>query len=245
VYGKFTIVKILAATPVCIVPSEVSGTNRGKIRTAQSTGRREVLRMDDREDQQEQIEMHGRMRIALDLLESCREFSSMIPEVRTNLVYARESAKNPGDVLAVDGRITVVEGMPHAAGTPKFGVSSHMARLIIEVRKRDPSVRAGINFANTPALAGWMSDYCKRKGWGFSVIDRGGEPEEIRDAEGASMPWKVAEAIRAAEGQVPDLFYETGAVGKEPVTVLVGKDPIWVVREMIRMTGEYRRGQPE
>jgi predicted fused transcriptional regulator/phosphomethylpyrimidine kinase len=200
--------------------------------------------MENEKDLNELIEMHGRMRIALDLLESCKGFASLIPEVRTNLVYAREFAQSRDDVLGIEGRITVINGMPHAAGTPKLGVSSHMARLVIELQKNDPAIRAGINFANTPSLAAWFKDYCRTKGWVFSVIDRGNEPEEIQEAEGASMLWKVGEAIRAARGRVPDLFYETGAVGKEPVTVLVGRDPISVVREMIRLTLAYQRGLP-
>ena len=34
---------------------------------------------------------------------------------------------------------------------------------------------------------------------------------------------------------MPKIFYETGAVGKEPVMVLVGTDPIEVAREMIEI----------
>lgn len=200
--------------------------------------------MEKRNDLRELIEMHGKMRIALDLIESCKEFASMVPEVRTNLVYARESAQSRDDVLAIDGRITVVNGMPHAAGNPRFGVSSHMARLLLELRRRDPAVRAGINFASNPSLVVWLNEYCRMKGWVFSVIDRGNEPEEVQVAEGASMPWKAAEAIREAGGRVPDLFYETGAVGKEPVTVLVGRDPISVVNEMISLTLAYQRARP-
>lgn len=200
--------------------------------------------MEKRNDLRELIEMHGKMRIALDLLESCREFASLIPEVRTNLVYARKSAQSRDDVLAIDGRITVVNGMPRAAGIPRFGASSHMARLLLELRKRDPAVRAGINFASTPSLVVWLHDYCRTKGWVFSVIDRRNEPEAVQEAEGASMPWKAGEAIRAAGGRVPDIFYETGAVGKEPVTVLVGRDPISVVNEMITLALAYQNGRP-
>ena len=112
----------------------------------------------------------------------------MIPEVRTNLVYASPDAVTRNDVLAIDGRITVVDGMPHAAGKPRFGASSHMARLIIEIRKVDPSIRAGMDFSNDPKLAKWLEVYCKSKGWVFSVIDRRNEPEDIKEAEGASMP---------------------------------------------------------
>ncbi|MCK9581586.1 MAG: phosphomethylpyrimidine kinase, partial [Methanoregula sp.] len=165
----------------------------------------------------ELIDMHGKMALALEELEHCREFAEIIPEVRSNLVFARESAKTRQDVLAVDGRITVVGGMPHASGKTVFGASSHMARLIIEYRKYDPSVRAGIDFSNNPDFARWLEQYCTKNGWAFSVIDRRNEPEEIKEAEGASMPWKVKEAIRAAGSRPPKIFYETGAIGKEPV----------------------------
>ncbi len=187
-----------------------------------------------------QIEMRGKMALALDLIEGCSEFAALIPEVRTNLVYALPNAKTRDDVLAVEGRITVVNGLPHAAGKPKFGASSHMARLLIELRKTDASLRAGINFASNPALARWLEDYCRPKGWVFSVIDRRNEPEEIKETEGASMPWKVQAVIEAAGGEAPKVFYETGAIGKEPVSVLIGLDPIEVAEEICEIARRYR-----
>ena len=114
-----------------------------------------------------------------------------------------------------------------------------MARLIIEIRKVDPTIRAGIDFANNPNLAVWLERYCREKGWTFSAINRGNEPPEIRETEGASMPWKVAEAIRAAGGMVPKIAYETGAVGKEPVSVILGKDPITIARELCDIAKMY------
>jgi len=188
----------------------------------------------------EEIEMFGRMMIALDILESSQEFGRMIPEVRSNMVYAKASAKTRADVLAIDGRITVVSGMPRACGRPRFGASSHMARLVIELRKTDPSVRAGIDFANTPELSAWLESYCARKGWAFAMINRAGEPESIRAEEEASMPWKAAAVIRAAGGRVPKIFYENGAVGKEPVSVIVGPEPIGIAREIAEIAREYR-----
>jgi predicted fused transcriptional regulator/phosphomethylpyrimidine kinase len=187
----------------------------------------------------EKIEMYGRMAVAIEVIEGCREFASMIPEVRTNLVYASREGASREEVLAVDGRITVVNGMPHAAGKPRFGASSHMARLIVEIRKVDPSIRAGVDFANNPDIAKWLEEYCRTKGWVFGVIDRRNEPEEIKEAEGASMPWKARAAIEAAGGRVPKVFYETGAVGKEPVSVLVGEEPVVVAREVCEMARLY------
>jgi predicted fused transcriptional regulator/phosphomethylpyrimidine kinase len=73
---------------------------------------------------EEDIEMYGRMFIALEQIEGCQEFAALIPEVRTNLVYARPNSKSRYDVLAIDGRITVVNDMPHGAGKARFGASS-------------------------------------------------------------------------------------------------------------------------
>jgi predicted fused transcriptional regulator/phosphomethylpyrimidine kinase len=183
-------------------------------------------------NRENEIDMFGRMAIALELIENCHEFKYLVPEVRSNLVFSKPSPKNKNDVLAIDGRITIVNGMPHASGKPKFGSSSHMARLIIELNKVDTNFRSGINFANNPHLAKWLEEYCRENEWVFSIIDRSKEPDEIKEAEGASMPWKVKEALKAAKGQVPKIFYETGAIGKEPVSVLVGNDPIEVANQI-------------
>ena len=69
---------------------------------------------------------------AVAMLEGCREFSALVPEVRVNIVYAPEGAEHPDQVLGVDGRITVVAGKPKASGPIRAGVSDHMARLVVE-----------------------------------------------------------------------------------------------------------------
>ena len=38
---------------------------------------------------------------------------------------------------------------------------------------------------------------------------------------------------------MPKMFYETGAVGKEPVSVLVGPDPITVAEEICEIARRY------
>lgn len=192
-------------------------------------------------DYKDDIEIYGKMLKALEMLEGCKEFTFLIPEVRVNLVYMRSGAKDPKDVMAIDGRITSVNGMPHASGRPKFGASNHMARFIIEMNSYDPSIRAGINFANDPKLTKWLEEYCKSKGWAFGVADRSDEPEDVKNVEGASIPWKVKKVIASTGGQVPKICYETGAIGKEPVSVLLGRDPIEVVEQVCEIARLYNR----
>lgn len=189
------------------------------------------------------IEMYGRMTSALLNLERCHEFASLIPEVRTNMVYAKSGARDPADVLAIDGRITVVSGVPKAAGQPRFGASNHLARLIIGIMESWPGMRTAINFSNTPDLARWLEVYCQKKGWAFAVIDRQAEPEVFRGVEGSTMAWKAKEAVRAAGNRAPKIFCDAGAFGKEPVSVIAGEDPISVAEELCEIARQYAREQ--
>ncbi len=169
----------------------------------------------------------GNMITAIDILEQCPEFASIIPEVRVNLVYALPGAKNRSDVAAVDGRITVVRGMPRASGLPGFGGSDHMARLIIETRKFDPIINAGINFKCNKSIIEVVRKYCSERGFRFGWIARSNEPEEVSQSDGSSMPWKIRELVRSSGG-MPRLFYEGEGWGKEPLFVCVGLDAIEV-----------------
>ena len=116
----------------------------------------------------DEIDMRGKIAVALDLVEECKEFAALVPEVRTNLVFARLNSRSRGDVLGIDGRITVVNGLPHAAGKPRFGASSHMARLMVELGKADSTFRAGVNFANNPSLTNGSRSIATQKD-GFSA----------------------------------------------------------------------------
>jgi len=189
----------------------------------------------------EELEFFGRMYLALQYIEECNEFALIIPEVRTNLVYAKPNPKNVEDVLAIDGRITVLSGLPHTSGKLKFGASSHMARLIIELNKIDPKIRAGINFVCNQMIIDLLKDYCNEKGYLFSFIDRSIEPNEVIEEEGASMPWKIRQAVKNAGGKVPRIFYEAGAVGKEDLFVLIGEDPIEVAKEACDIAKLYSK----
>jgi thiamine-phosphate diphosphorylase len=194
-------------------------------------------------DLNEKIDMIGRLYLGLEQIEDCEEFSALIPEVRTNFVYASKESSTPEEVLAVDGRISVVDGFPKAIGRIKFGASGYMAHLLLEIQKKDSEIRSIIDFANDPDITEFLKAYCKEKGWNFSVVDRSFEPENLKDAEGEAIPWMVEEAIRAAGGKIPRVFYETGVVGKEPVSILVGKDPLEVAEQICEIARSYHKSR--
>jgi hydroxymethylpyrimidine/phosphomethylpyrimidine kinase len=172
-------------------------------------------------------EILGNLVEAIDMLQNCREFAALMPEVRVNLVYALPKAGTPEEVAAIEGRMTVVQGLPHAAGIPKWGASDHMARLIIEIRKYDPTINAGINFKYDEVISQTVREYCAEQGIRFGWIDRTKEPIEAAEQDGASMPWKMKQLVESSGG-VPKLFYEGEGWGKEPLFVALGNDTIEV-----------------
>ena len=176
----------------------------------------------------EQAEMVlGNVVRAVEILQNCPEFALLVPEVRVNLVYALPGARTPDEVAAVDGRITVVRGLPYAPGMPGWGASDHMARLIIEVRKYEPKINAGINFKCDATIIEIVQKYCSEKGISFGWIDRTKEPAEVAERDRSSMPWKIKQ-LNTNYGGIPKLFYEGDGWGKEPLFVAIGEDAVEV-----------------
>lgn len=181
----------------------------------------------------------GNLVAAMALLEKCAEFSLLMPEVRVNLVYALPNARTVQEVAAIEGRITVVNGLPHASGLPRWGASDHMARLIIEVCKYDKTINAGINFKCDPEIIEVVKEYAREKNLGFGFIDRTHEPPEVAGPDKSSIPWKVKQLV--GPGGIPRLFYEGDGWGKEPLFFATGKDAVEVTRIAMDIARRYRK----
>lgn len=173
--------------------------------------------------------------VALKILESSPEFALLIPEVRTNLVMSKISPDSMEDVVGVPGRITVVHGKPKTCANPDYGVSSHMARLILSIMKYDPDKRSAMNMKYDPLLV----EICQKLGLVVSYYDRKDEPSELRDEEGGTIPWGVETAVERVD-RVPDVIYHTGGWGKEPSIVIIGENAVEVVKTAICIAKLYK-----
>jgi len=182
----------------------------------------------------------GNLVSAVNMLQSCPEFASLIPEVRVNLAYALPQAKTPEEVAAVEGRITAVRGFPYASGTPTFGASDHLARRILEVRKYDSTVNAAINFKYDKVMIEVAKGYCSEQGLLFGWIGRTREPAEVTEHDRSSMPWKVKQLVESSGG-VPKLFYEGEGWGKEPLFLALGNDAVEVAGIAIEIARRYQQ----
>lgn len=150
------------------------------------------------------------------------DFARLIPEVGSNIAYALKEPRDSNDVAAVPGRIRNAMGRP-AFLKPVFGASSHVASIIMESMKHDPSKRCAMNIRYSDEIIA----ACKSLELKTVFIDRMREPGEVVDQEGASVPWVLRKAIEEC-GCVPDVIYHKGAVGKEAITMILGDNPVHV-----------------
>ena len=162
---------------------------------------------------------------AVRIIQNSEEFAAFIPEVRSNIVMAKDNAKDVNDIAGIPGRITIVHGKPKAFVEPEFGVSSHMARLVLSMMKYDSSKRSAMNIKYNPKII----EICEKLGLKVSFYDRNDEPEDIRQVEGGTIPWGVETAIKRI-GDIPDIIYHRGAWGKEPSITLIGTSAVDVAK---------------
>lgn len=154
--------------------------------------------------------------------------SACIPEVGMNLVYAIPGARDQGDVAGVQGRIVRLGTAVHPVGDVVFGASDHIARIVLTAMKFDPRIRsaANIRFSEKTVrlLEEMMLDVCS--------FDRTVEPPGVK-----TMDWGVAQCCRNG---VPDIIFDRGAVGKEPMVRVLGEDPVTIARNIIMLSGRIK-----
>ncbi len=178
-----------------------------------------------------------RLKDALKMLENSSEYIvELIPEVRSNLVYALPSpyAEDITDVAGVPGRITCIGKKIVPVGEPTFGGSSHLARAVLTIMKYFPDVRSCMNIRYMPELV----EIARELGYRIAFFNRAEEPLEVKQSEGRSIVWGIERAVRGLK-EPPDIVYDLGDHGKEPQIRIFGRDPVEVVYKVVRLAVEY------
>ncbi len=156
---------------------------------------------------------------------------NLIPEVQSNLGYATVFPRGPQDVAAFPGRIL---GTPQGLIIPRvpaFGASQHIAAVILTVSEVFPERRAAMNirfFEEVERLGPLLH---------LKVVsfDRTQEPPEVKTREGGTLAWGVASVLEPGEPP-PDLIYDRGDWGKEPMIRVLGTDPMSVVEKILAIS---------
>lgn len=179
----------------------------------------------------------GKANMLVDIEEAGQELervmtADLIPEVGTNLGYAILGALEPSEVAGFDGRIVRIGTRAKMIGCPRFGASKHVARIVLAASAHDPTKKAAMNvkFSEENLAA------CRKAKLSISTFDRSEEPKGV-----SSMTWGVHKAIDDF-GRVPDIIFDGGGIGKEPMIRLLGESPADLVAKLKLMISKRTKG---
>ena len=152
------------------------------------------------------------VRRGLRVLTNTPGFAGLIPNVGSNLVECLPDATAVEDVAGVPGRIFDVKGKTTVPGDPEFGVSEHVAGVLLSTREAGVDFRAALNVRYDPDIVAALAE----AGYETIAFDSEGPDDPIADA--------VAEQFGGGGADEPFVLYQTGGYGIEPITYVVASD---------------------
>ncbi|WP_313692185.1 thiamine-phosphate synthase family protein [Halorarum halobium] len=160
------------------------------------------------------------LRRGLRTLTNTSGFAGLIPHVGSNLVECLPDATGIEDVAAVPGRIFDVKGRATVPGDPEFGVSEHVAGVLLSARAAGADVRAAVNITHDADIV--------------ATLEAAGHDCVAFDPDAPTDPVRAALSDREVAGTV--VVYQAGGFGIEPVVYVLGPDAasvVDVVRELV------------
>ena len=157
-----------------------------------------------------------------------KEIADLLPEVQSNLGYALPWAREPEEVAAFPGRFVRLGQEVTKVADPEFGASRHIAQIILTVMAYDPEMRSAMNIK----YGGEILAQARRMGLRVKHFNRQDEPRPVKRKEGSILSWGV-HGVLEKTSKIPDIIFDRGDVGKEPMIRVLGRDPEDVVRKVL------------
>ena len=167
---------------------------------------------------------------AISKFTNLKDIFKYIPEVQTNFVFSKPKPRSLDDILGVSGRIVKAGQKLIVAGTLQYGSSRHVGSAVLEMAKKFPSIRSGINIKYDKELIK------KAISKNYSVLhyERIKEPSTTKTKEGRTISWGIKNAIRNTT-KPADIIFHKGDFGKEPMILIFGTNPIQVLGKLAKI----------
>ncbi|MCG2758528.1 MAG: bifunctional hydroxymethylpyrimidine kinase/phosphomethylpyrimidine kinase, partial [Desulfobacteraceae bacterium] len=160
---------------------------------------------------------------------------NIIPEVQSNLGYALPYACKAEDIAAIPGRIIRIGEDTRTLCDPSFGASRHIASIILSTMKYNVDYRCAMNIRFSEDII----SICMSLGFDVDNFDRSDEPDDTKSKEGYSLKWGI-DSVLSKKNSIPDIIFDRGDLGKEPMIRVLGKNPSDVVDKVISISKELK-----
>jgi hydroxymethylpyrimidine/phosphomethylpyrimidine kinase len=171
----------------------------------------------------EEMEVRGRLGLAVKIL--AEEMSPfLVSGTESNIGYALRGARTALDVAGIQGGIVREGSRIQLSGELTFGSADGVARVVLTAMRTDPGIRSAAVILCSPAilaiLEGLLLEICE--------FDRAREPPGV-----STMDWGVASCCRKG---VPDVIFDRGAPGREPLVRILGEEPVSVAQTIVAVS---------
>jgi hydroxymethylpyrimidine kinase/phosphomethylpyrimidine kinase len=158
------------------------------------------------------------------------DIGPLIPEVMSNLGYATPYPEGPRDVAAFPGRLRFSPQGLLIPAPPAFGASRHITAVILTAMATHPELRSAMNVKFFEGV----DDLALLLHLRTASFDRSAEPPEVKAQEGGTLAWGVASVLKPGQPP-PDLIYDRGEFGKEPMIRILGPTPMAVAEKALAL----------
>jgi len=172
-----------------------------------------------------------------DAIQKLKEYGcgNIIPEVQSNFASALPYAMGVGDVAGIPGRMIHVGDDVATLRDPEFGASNHVARIVLTVMRYDKEYRSAMDIRFSNEIV-WI---CNELGYAVDEFSRQDEPDDVKEREGSSLEWGTNDVLSRRE-TIPDVIFDRGDVGKEPIVRIIGKTPAEVADKVVAISNKLK-----
>jgi hydroxymethylpyrimidine/phosphomethylpyrimidine kinase len=163
------------------------------------------------------------------------DISPLIPEVMSNLGYATPYPEGHEDVAAFPGRLRYGPQGLLIPAPPAFGASRHISAVILTAMATYPELRSAMNVKFFEGI----DDLGLLLHLRVASFVRSAESPEVKAREGSTLAWGVASVLKPGSPP-PDLIYDRGELGKEPMIRILGPTPMSVAEKALALKNALR-----
>jgi predicted fused transcriptional regulator/phosphomethylpyrimidine kinase len=139
-------------------------------------------------------------------------FKRLVPEVGSNFVACLSGATTLSQVAGLTGRIILVRGEPEPIGEVEFGWAPFMGRVLLKAHNLKNTIHAAVSLRYSSAIV---------------EAARSAELQVVgfRLSENKPVPDCMTLEALTRFGFVPEVLFDWGANGIEPLVVVFGETP--------------------
>ncbi|MDP6334426.1 MAG: thiamine-phosphate synthase family protein [Candidatus Poseidoniaceae archaeon] len=165
----------------------------------------------DLDQGQEQRALLRRLEWAIGRLDAKR-IKDVMPAVGMNIASCNKGARDPSQVAAFPGKISIVDGKLRHHETPSFGASSHLASLLLQSHIMNDAKTSMININpindDNKIDENKIKQMCQQLGYSFAISNKG--------------------KISGSHNKL-DVILDTGDFGWEPSMYILAHNPLELI----------------